>query len=390
MYLLKNGVIFDALHDGEALDILVDGDKIAAVGAGLAAPEGAEVIDLGGRMVFPGFIDAHVHVCISPDGFSDEAIAAWARNGVATVRDLGMLGAHPLESYLAFLKEHDTPQFARVLTAGQYIDVEGGYGSHAPGATDVIGRIIETPEQAANEVAYEVAAGVQGIKIGLASGGPGPARPEMDDAQLAAIAAKCRELGVWSTAHILTSHSCERVVAAGFTEAAHTPDDPMSDALIAEMVEKGVFMDTTIGDPNITPPPPGMMPPEMAMSDEDFIAHTTARQAALRENCKRFYDAGGTLVLGTDLIGSSDFDRDARIPTTEMAQLYRAGVPTAEIIKAGTLSAARACGIADEEGTVEAGKRANLVAIDGALDETFAALRTPAFVMNRGTVLKGI
>lgn len=89
-YFLKNCVIFDALHPGDALEILVDGETILAVGTGLSAPEGAAVRDLGGRMVFPGFIDAHVHVCIGP-AYMTDAISAWARHGVATVRDLGML-----------------------------------------------------------------------------------------------------------------------------------------------------------------------------------------------------------------------------------------------------------------------------------------------------------
>ena len=385
--LLKNGVLYDAVHDKQALDILVEDGLIAAVGHDLG--EADETIDLAGRLVFPGFIDAHVHVCIGPELMTD-AISAWARNGVATVRDLGMLGVHKLEDYLAWLHAHDTPDYARVLTAGQYIDVEGGYGSHAPGSTATIGRIIETPGQAAAEVTYEVNAGVQGIKIGLASGGPGPARPEMSDDQLAAIAAQAKAEGVWATAHILTSASCARAVAAGFPEAAHTPDDPMSDELIAEMVARGVYMDSTVGDPNITPPPPGMLPPEMAMSDEDFIAHTTQRQAAIRANCKKFHDAGGTVVIGTDLIGWDDFDRDARIPTTEMHQLAMAGIPEREILLGATLYAAKACGIEAEEGTIEVGKRANLVAIDGALDETFAALRNPAFVMNRAKVLKAL
>ena len=58
--------------------------------------------------------------------------------------------------------------------------------------------------------------------------------------------------------------------------------------------------------------------------------------------------------------------------------------------RTGTIHAARACGIADEEGVIAPHRRANLVAIDGALDETFAALRNPAFVMNRGKILKAL
>ncbi len=386
-YLLKNGVVFDVLHDRVRLDILTDGEWITAVGAGLRAPEGTAQIDLGGRLVFPGFFDAHVHVCHEP-AFADAALRAWARNGVATVRDLGLLAPHALPDYLDFLRGCSRPGLARVLTAGQYIDVAGGYGSHAPGSADTIGRIVETPAQAARAVQEEAACGVHGIKIGLADGGPGPQRPEMPDDMLTAIARTAAACGLWACAHVLTSRACARIVRAGFPEAAHTPDDEMPDALIEEMVRRGVCMVTTVGDPDITPPPPGRLPPEMAMSDADFIAHTERRQAAIRRNCRKFYDAGGTLVLGTDLIGSDDFDRDARIPTGEMRQLRMAGIPTAAILRAGTLSAAIACGVSHEEGLIAPGRRANLVAAAGALDDTFAALRAPAFVLHRGQITR--
>ena len=108
----------------------------------------------------------------------------------------------------------------------------------------------------------------------------------------------------------------------------------------------------------------------------------------MRENLKRFYDAGGTIVLGTDLMRSRNWAKAAAIPTAEMRQLAESGVPFPEIIKAGTISAAQAVGTADEEGSIEIGKLANLIAVRGPVDESFRALEQVPFVMHYGTIIK--
>ena len=113
-----------------------------------------------------------------------------------------------------------------------------------------------------------------------------------------------------------------------------------------------------------------------------------AQHKHMLSNLKRFYDAGGKIVLGTDLIHSRDFKKDAVIPTVEMRQLLAAGIPFKEAIKAGTISAAEVVGTADEEGTIEVGKLANLIAVRGRVDETFRALDSVSFVMHYGTIIK--
>lgn len=108
----------------------------------------------------------------------------------------------------------------------------------------------------------------------------------------------------------------------------------------------------------------------------------------MRENCKRLYDAGGKIVIGTDLMRSKDFRKDAKIPTIELKQLVEAGIPFREAIKAGTIYAAEVAGTAQEEGTLEPGKLANLIAVKGTVDEDFEALNQVAFVMHYGAVIK--
>lgn len=108
----------------------------------------------------------------------------------------------------------------------------------------------------------------------------------------------------------------------------------------------------------------------------------------MRENCKRLYDAGGKVVIGTDLMHSKDFSKDAVIPTIELRQLVEAGLPFEEAIKAGTGYAAEVVGTAAEEGTLEVGKLANIIVVKGEVDETFAALDNVPFVMHYGSIIK--
>ena len=87
-YLLKNAQLLDAEHNHAPLDVLIDGTTIAAVGTDLGSAD--QVIDLSGYTILPGFVDAHVHVAVDDRAFKEDAVRAWAYNGVTTVRELGI------------------------------------------------------------------------------------------------------------------------------------------------------------------------------------------------------------------------------------------------------------------------------------------------------------
>ena len=407
MILLKNAVLLDANHENTPLDVLVDGNLIKTVGTGLSAET---EIDLTGYTLLPGFIDAHVHVATTEGLFSDEAVLAWCENGVTSVRELGMLSTLSMEDYAKWIEENNRrPETARVIATGKYIDVAGGYGC-GPDPGKVVGTVVKDSVGAQAAVEHTHALGFPGIKIGISDGMPGTAR--MSGEMIAAIGEKCRELGMFSACHIGLSATLQEMVSGGITEAGHTPNDPMPDSLIAEMAEKGIPMDTTVGDPDkaMEPPPgmdfpggmpgmppmggpggPGGMPPmggPGGMDPAKMAQQKKEQHKIMLSNLKRFHDAGGKIVLGTDLIHSRDFKKDATIPTAEMRALASVGIPFMEIIRAGTISAAEVIGTAKEEGTVEAGKLANLIAVKGSVDETFRALEDVAFVMHYGTVVK--
>lgn len=418
MVLLKNAWLLDANYDNQKQDIFVEDDKIKGIGSCPGYAGEVQEIDLDGYTVLPGFIDAHVHVATTEGQFSREAVLAWCENGVTSVRELGMLSTLSMEDYAKWIEENNRrPETARVIATGKYIDVAGGYGC-GPDPNKVVGTVVKDAAGAQAAVEKTRALGFTGIKIGISDGMPNGAR--MPREMIAAIGEKCRELGMFSACHIGLSATLQEMVSGGITEAGHTPNDPMPDSLIAEMVKNGIPMDTTVGDPDkaMEPPPgmdfpggpggpggmppmggpggPGGMPPiggpggPSGMDPAKMARQKKEQHKIMLSNLRRFYDAGGKIVLGTDLIHSRDFKKDATIPTVEMRALASAGIPFTEIIRAGTLSAAEVIGTAHEEGTVEEGKLANLIAVKGQVDETFAALDDVKLVMHYGVIIKNL
>ena len=383
--LLKNGLLLDAAHDYEALDVLVEGEYITAVGKDLPA-DGAEIIDLGGKTLMPTFIDAHVHVQPFIRDHGDAVLKALAYNGISAVKDLGILDSIELEGYLDWLAPQDEPGKARVATAGRYIDVPGGYGvGPAPGET--WGIIIDTPEEAADMVTYQFRAGVDGIKIGISDGSMSPLIAKLSPEHVHAITERAKEYGIWTSAHVYTADDLKMLVDNGIGEAAHTPNDALiDDEPIAKMAERGIPMTTTLGDE--TRDRGGHVPPWFA-SAEEYYAQCAAKRAMSVENLKKLYAAGGKINIGTDFMRCEDPMKEAVIPVTELRALrQRVGMSMHDVICAGTINAARSCGFADE-GAIRPGNRASMLAFTGELDDDFAKLTALEFVMNRGEVLRG-
>lgn len=382
--LLTNANVLDAETKNESLDVLIEGEMIADVGRTLSA-EGAVVIDLRGKTLMPGFIDSHVHVVANNEP-RESMLRAFAANGVAAVRDLGILGSMELEPYLEWLSERRGSEYAEVVTAGRYIDVQGGYGM-GPDPNLRWGMVVETAEQAAERVAYEAACGVNGIKIGLQDGALGPIGNKMPPSFIRAMVEKAHETGLWITAHIGKVEDLQLIVDCGIDSAAHTPKDVlMPEQLVDQMLKKGIPMTTTIGDPEKHVASMPRIPP-MFRDREEFLEKSLRQRDVVLANLSRFYRFGGVILAATDLIRMNDPAKDAKIPTRELRYLRSIGMSMQEVIAAATINNARACHI-DDLGLVRRGMRASLVAIDGRLDDEITKLEHPAFVINRGVILR--
>lgn len=398
--LLKNAVLLDANWNNVPMDILVEGRTIAAVGKDLGNAD--VTIDLSGYTVLPGFIDAHVHVAVDDNAFKEDAIRAWAYNGVTTVRELGMLSQLPQKEYSAWIqKVNQQPETAKVIATGKYIDVAGGYGA-GPNPNHPVGNLVTTPEEAADAVTEAHQLGFPGIKIGIHDGRM-DTTPHISAEMAQAVCDRAASHGMWVAAHIGICRGANFMMDAGVRELAHTPSDPMSDEMIKCMVDNGVVMDTTVGDPDkAMEPPPGMdlpgglggpdgasmgPPPDMPQMNP---AEKRKQWQTMVDNLDRYHRAGGKVVIGTDLIHSRDFSKDAVIPVPELKALTSVGLTVQDAIKAGTIAAAEVVGTGAEEGLIEAGRLANLIAVPGLVDESFAALNREnvKLVLHYGAIIR--
>lgn len=344
---LKGATLLDATYNGEELDVLVQDGKIVEVGENLS---GDEVIDLTGYTLMPGMIDAHVHVAGS-SGYGIDLLTTWAQNGITSVREEGMLSTSGEMEFVDLIDEANAdPTSAYLVSCGKYLDVTGGYGM---GPTGNMGIVITTPEEAAAEIEYKAELGYPQVKVGINSD-----EYRMTAEQFIAIIETAHENGLEVAAHVNYAAHLEELVAYGIDEAAHTPSDEMSGALINGMVENDVSMNTS-----------------GAENYEDIkIA-----------NLKAFYEAGGIITVGTDLMRNYDTCMETLV--SEMAVLAKAGLSVQEVIACATRNNARALEL--NTGEIAVGFEADFLAVEGDVDETFEALCAAAFVMNDGVVIVG-
>lgn len=345
---LKGAKIIDSTHNGEVRDVLVRDGRIIEVGENLT---GDEVIDLTGCTLMPGLIDSHVHVAGS-SGYGIENLTIWAQHGITSVREEGMLSASGEMEFIELIEEANAdPQSAYLVSCGKYFDVTGGYGM---GPTGNMGVVIESAEDIIAEIDRKVELGYPQLKLGINSD-----TNRMSAEQFITAIDYAHENDMPVAAHVNYARYLEELVGYGLDEAAHTPSDEMSGALIDGMVANDVRMNTS-GSENF---------------EEQKIA-----------NLKAFYEAGGFITVGTDLM--RNYDTCMTALAGEMAVLARAGLTVQEVIACATHNNALALGIEDT-GDILPGYQADIVAVKGEVDESFAALSDISFVMNDGVVIVG-
>jgi hypothetical protein len=157
--LIRGARVFDGSGaPASVADVLVEGDRILAVDADVAQPDGAEVVDAAGKFLMPGMIDSHVHATL----FGEEGLLTYARMGVTTVKDLG--GAFDDVLSLRQRSRDGAVPGARVLCVGAF--VEGDPPSWGPMSAALPWmQLHRTEADVERTIARAIEAGVDGIKM---------------------------------------------------------------------------------------------------------------------------------------------------------------------------------------------------------------------------------
>ncbi|WP_159499688.1 amidohydrolase family protein [Microbacterium sp. 18062] len=388
--------------------ILVEDDRIVAVlGPGDPAPEAFEAatrVDAAGRVVVPGFIDAHVHLLgyesdlgvpgrespLYVAARAGDLMGAMLRRGFTTVRDVG--GAdHGLvraveEGYLAG---------PRIFHGGPALSQTGGHGDFrgagevcahsASTALPTIGLVADGVPAVRAAVRNEIRRGARHIKLMLGGGIASPT-DRIDSAQFAeeeirAAVEEARNAGIYVTGHAYTPAAIARALRLGVRCIEH--GTLLDDETAGLFVENDAFLVPTLAIGTLLASEESA---EFGVPEESRRKAEGIR-AAGTEMLRIARDRGVQVVFGTDFIGPMH-----RFQSREFA--VRAEVlPALDILRSATVTAARLLGEEGELGRIAEGYLADLLVLDVDPLEDIAALAEPersvATVISRGRVVEG-
>lgn len=397
------GTLFDGVSAAprKQVSILIHDDKITGVQAGFVTPAGAEVVDLSAKTVLPGFIDMHDHVTgggdhrdrlrNTPEQQAMQAVwnvRAILKGGFTTVRDVG--GDIEVLTALQDAINRGLVPGPRLWVSGPAISPTGGHSDPSNGIDPRWQRtdawkltVIDGPDQAIHAVRELRKLGANQIKIhssgGVASVGDDPTLQLLSDDELKAIMTTAHSLGLKVASHAHGKPGIDAAVRAGVDSIEH---GTYSDAETYKLMkEHGTFMVPTLFAAQEIY--------DMAIKSPDKLPPTVAEKAiavtpTMRHNAFSAYKAGVKMALGTDQLGWRPHGQNAK----EFEYLVEAGVKPIDAIMMGTRNAAELLGKPEQVGSIQPGRYADVVAVDGDPLADIKILQNVQFVMKGGKVYK--
>ena len=396
------------IHAGKLLDvktgkltsdaaIVIDGDKITYAGAASSAPAsaGAKIIDLPNATVLPGLIDAHTHLTSNPKfGYEILGISVprealiGAHNakitleaGITTVRNVGA-GGYSDVALRDAINAGDVPG-PRMLVSGPPLSITGGhcdndllpyeYHATSDGAADGI----ENVQHKTREI---IKYGADLIKIcatgGVMSKGDDPNASQYTLEEMKAIVADAHRLGRKVAAH---AHGAQGVIwasEAGVDSVEH--GHLMNDAAVATLKKNGTYLVPTLYLVD------WQRENAAKVNLPDFLRLKMEHISAVgKGNLKKAFDAGVKIAMGTD---AAVYPHG--LNAHELAVYVEMGMTPLQAIQTATINDADLLGWTDKVGTLEPGKWADIIAVDGDPTKDVTVLQQVKFVMKGGEVIK--
>jgi imidazolonepropionase-like amidohydrolase len=373
--LLTGGLVFDGTGTPPAeADVLIEGARIVEVGPGL---DGDEAVDVGGRHLLPGLFDCHTHVTLTsvdllgilqaPFSYrffqTVQNLAATLRVGITTVRDAAGADAGVKRAVADGLVPGP-----RLQISVRLLSQTGGHGDGwfpsgqtlafwpaYPGMPD---GLVDGPEAMRRKVRELVRAGADVIKVatsgGVLSPTDDPRHAHFRDDELTALVTEAAAAGRWVMAHAQGGDGIKAAVRAGVRSIEH--GIYLDDEAIGLMLDRGSWLVPTLVAPRgvLAAAEAGVAIPEAARRKAAEVAEVHA------DSFRRAVAAGVKVAMGTDS-GVTPHGRNL----AELELMAKGGMPPAQVLAATTSGAAELLGVAEELGTLEAGKRADVVVVDG-------------------------
>jgi len=375
--------------------IVIEGDKIVSVG-GDAKPTPADtIVDLSGATIVPGLIDVHTHLTANPQfGYEVLGISVprealiGAKNaritleaGFTTVRNVGAT-AYSDVALRDAISDGDVAG-PRILASGPPLGITGGhcdnnllpfeYHAQEVGVADGV-------EGVQRKVREVIKYGADVIKFcatgGVLSKGDDPQASQYTLEEMKALVADAHRLGRKVAAHAHGAQGILWASQAGVDSVEH--GSYINEAAIAEMKKNGTYLVPTryLGDWLAENMQKIGMPEMYAKKEREIMP-------IIDNNLKRAFASGVKVAFGTD---AAVYPHG--LNAKEFAVYVRLGMTPLQAIQTATVNAADLLGWSDKVGTLDAGKWADLIAVDGDPLQDVTTLQHVKFVMKGGTVIK--
>jgi imidazolonepropionase-like amidohydrolase len=375
--------------------ILIEDDKIVSAGSNLAIPAGAQVLDLGNVTLLPGLIDCHTHVLLEPEDERGappvvtksqayravEGVAAARKDleaGFTTMRDLDSEGAGFADVAVRDAVNRGVIEGPRLLVSTDPLTITGGAMNNAGLNPDITipdpSVITDTREQMLAAVRRNVKYGADWIKIYAT----GPMRyvdpttlDPLSQFSLEDVRAIVAEAARWHrdvAAHAYGGEGAKNAIRGGVRSLEHGM--MLDDEALRLLVEHGTFW-----VPTLMVYVPRAPEDDTELRRKIVASHKQVFQKALRMNVK--------IAFGTDA-GAFEHGTQAR----EFQLMVDYGMKPLEAIRAATLRAAELLRMEKQIGSIEPGKFADIVAVEGDPLSDITSLQRVRFVMKAGQIYK--
>lgn len=388
--LLTGGRIVDGRGVvSERADVRIDDRSITAIGGSEPRPADV-VVDVSGKTVCAGLMNAHVHLCFDgsadpapafqSEGDTETALRALPRlaqtlsRGVTTVRDLG--GKEEVTLTLARLEADGSLVAPRILAAGRVITMTGGHGHW-------MGVEVDGADEARKATRRMIQAGARAVKVmataGMMTAGQRAGAPQLTVREMRACVEEAHKAGIGVAAHCESREGAANAIAAGVDSIEH--GHGLDETLLEQMVVGGIALVPTIACDRV------IIRRGREAGIPPFIIEDCARLApSLEYALSRGIELGVTVAAGND--GGAPLTQPGDI-VDELAVYVELGMSPQAALASATSATAELFGL-DDVGTVDVGKRADLLVLNDDPLRSVDALRAPHLVIAAGRIVEPV
>jgi imidazolonepropionase-like amidohydrolase len=373
--LFSGGQVFDTRTASAApADLVIERDRIVDVGPDL---DGDESIDVTGRTLLPGLFDCHTHVVFShidlwkllqqPFSYRFYEAALNLRAtldiGITTVRDAGgadlgmkkalqegLIAGPRMQISIRMLSQtggHGDEWLPSGTLAAMFPDYPGSPHALVDGADEMRRKVRELIRNGADVIKVATSGGVLSPRDD-----PRHAHFRMDELEV--LVSEAAAAGIWVMAHAQATEGIKNAIRAGIRSIEHGVY--LDDEAISMMLDKGTYLVPTLVAPQgvISAAEAGAQIPEASLNKAKEVVEIH------RESFRKAVEAGVKVAMGTDS-GVTPHGENL----SELSLMVEGGMTPGQAIVATSAIAAELLGVQDELGSLEPGKRADLVVVEG-------------------------